>query len=84
MLVYCREKEVIRNILITQHSENEDHGIWSHHFTANKWGNNGNSDRVYFLGGSKITADGDYSHEIKRRLLLGRKAMTNLDSVIKK
>ena len=35
-----------------------------------------------FLG-SKITADGDYSHEIKRRLLLGRKAMTNLDSVLK-
>ena len=36
-----------------------------------------------FLGGSKITADGDCSHEIKRRLLLGRKAMTNLDSVLK-
>jgi len=36
-----------------------------------------------FLG-SKITADGDFSHEIKRRLLLGRKAMTNLDSIIKK
>ena len=36
-----------------------------------------------FLGGSKITADGDCSHEIKRRLLLGRKAMTNLDSILK-
>ena len=36
----------------------------------------------FFLG-SKITADGDYSHEIKRQLLLGRKAMTNLDSIIK-
>ena len=35
------------------------------------------------LGGSKITADGDCSHEIKRRLLLGRKAMTNLDSILK-
>ena len=45
-------------------------------------GNNGNSDRVYLLG-SKITADGDCSHEIKRCLLLGRKAMTNLDSIIK-
>ena len=33
-----------------QHSENEDHGIWSHHFMANRWGNNGNSDRLYFLG----------------------------------
>ena len=47
-----------------------------------KWGNNGNSDRLSFLG-SKITADGDYSHEIKRCLLLGRKAMTNLDSMLK-
>ena len=35
------------------------------------------------LGGSKITADGDHSHEIKRRLLLGRKVMTNLDSILK-
>ena len=45
-------------------------------------GNNGNSERLYFLG-SKITADGDCSHEIKRRLLLGRKAMTKLDSMFK-
>ena len=37
----------------------------------------------FTLGGSKITADGDYSHEIKRHLLLGRKAMTNLDSLLK-
>ena len=49
---------------------------------ANRWGNNGNSDRFIFLG-SKITADSDYSHESKRRLLLGRKAMTNLDSILK-
>ena len=48
---------------------------------GNRWGNDGNSDRLYFLG-SKITADGDCSHEIKRRLLLGRKAMTNLDSIL--
>ena len=46
---------------------------------ANRWGN---SDRFYF-GGFKITADGDCSHEIKRRLLLGRKALTNLDSMLK-
>ena len=45
-------------------------------------GNNGNSDILY-SGGSKITADGDYSHETKRRLLLGRKVMTNLDSILK-
>ena len=37
----------------------------------------------FILGGSKITVDGDYSHEIKRRLLLGRKVMTNLDSILK-
>ena len=49
---------------------------------ANRWGNSGNSDRLYFLG-SKIVADGDCSQEIKRRLLLGRKAMTNLDSMLK-
>ena len=49
---------------------------------ANRWGNNGNSDRL-FLGGSKITADGDCSHEIKRHLLLGRKVMTKLDSILK-
>ena len=49
---------------------------------ANRWGNNEYSDRLHF-GGSKITADGDYSHEIKRRLLLGRKAMANLNSILK-
>ena len=49
---------------------------------ADRWGNNGNNDRVYF-GGSKITADGDCSHEIRRLLLLGRKAMTNLNSILK-
>ena len=36
--------------LKTQHSENKDHGIQSHHFMTNRWGNNGNSDRLYFLG----------------------------------
>ena len=45
-------------------------------------GNNGNSVRLFF-GGSKITADGDCSHEIKRHLLLGRKVMANLDSILK-
>ena len=48
-----------------------------------RWGNSGNSVRLYFLGGSKITADGDCRHEIKRRLLLGRKVITNLDSILK-
>ena len=50
---------------------------------GNRWGNNRNSVRLLFFLGSKITADGDCSHEIKRCLLLGRKVMTNLDSILK-
>ena len=118
-----------KNWFKTQHSENEDHGIWSHHFMGNRWGNSGNNGWLYFaaakslqscptlcdpidgsppgspvpgilqartlewvaisfsnawkLGGSKITADGDCSHEIKRCLLLGRKVMTNINSILK-
>ena len=49
---------------------------------ANRWGNSGNSQRLFWEG-PKITADGDCSHEIKRHLLLGRKAMTNLESILK-
>ena len=49
---------------------------------GNRWGNSGNSVTLYFLG-SKITACGNCSHEITRRLLLGRKVMTNLDSLLK-
>ena len=48
---------------------------------GNRWGDSGNSDFLYLS--SQITADGDCSHEIKRRLLLGRKIMTNLDSLLK-
>ena len=53
---------------------------------GNRWGNSGNSVRLYlfiFLFGSKITADDNCSHEIKRRLLLGRKVVTKLDSILK-
>ena len=49
---------------------------------ANRWGSNETVTDFIFLG-SKITADGDCSHKIKRRLLLGRKVMTNLDSILK-
>ena len=49
---------------------------------ANRWGNNGSSDRLYFPG-LQNHCDGDCTHEIKRHLLLGRKAMTNLDSMLK-
>ena len=48
----------------------------------NRWRNNENSERLYFLG-LQNTADGNCSHEIKGRLLFGRKAMTNLDSILK-
>ena len=66
--------------LKTQYSKNEDHGIQS------LWQIDGEtmetmSDLIFL--GSKITADGDCSHEIKRHLLLGRKTMTNLDSILK-
>ena len=43
-------KEESKNVLKTQHSENEDHGIRSHHFMGNRWGNSGNSIRLYFSG----------------------------------
>ena len=56
--------------------------MWSHHFMANRWPNNGNSDRLYF-GGSKITAGDECNPEIKWHLLLDRKAMTNPDSMLK-
>ena len=49
---------------------------------ANRWGKNGDSDKIFFFLGSKITVDGACSHEIKRHLLLGKKAMTNLDRVL--
>ena len=58
----------------TQHSENEDHGIQFHHFIANRETIETVIDLIF--GGSKITADDDCSHEIKRCLLLRRKVMT--------
>ena len=68
--------------LKAQHSKNEDHGIWP----ITSWQidrETMETVRDFIFLGSKITADGDCSHEIKRLLLLGRKAMTNLDSVLK-
>ena len=65
-----------------QHSENYDHDIWSHHFTANRW-ETVETVSDFILGGSKIAADGDCNHEIKRHLLLGTKVMINLDSILK-
>ena len=81
LLMKVKEESKIVGLNKTQRSKNEDHGIWSHHFMANRWRNNGNSDFIFL--GSKITADGNCSHEIKGHLLLGRKDMTNLDSILK-
>ena len=90
----AESEEELKRLLMTVKEESEKvglklniqktkiYGIWSHHFMGNRWGNSGNSERFYF-GGSKITADVNCSHEIKRCLLLGRKAMINLDSVLK-
>ena len=73
------KEESEKSWLKAQHSENEDHGIQSHHFMANRWGNSG---RLYF-GGLQNHCRCNCSHEIKRCLLLGRKVMTNLDSIFK-
>ena len=45
-----RERGECKGWLKAQHSENEDHGIWSHHFMGNRWGNSGNTVRLYFFG----------------------------------
>ena len=62
--------------------KNKYHGIWSQHFMEIE-GKIVEAIRYFIFLGSKITVDGDCSHEIKRHLLLGRKAMTNLHSVLK-
>ena len=76
------KEESRKSWLKAQHSENEDQSIRSHHFTANGRGKSGNNGWLYFWG-SKITANGDSSHEIRRLLLLGRNVMTNLESILK-
>ena len=68
--------------LKAQHSENEDHGIRSHHFMANRWGNNGNSERLYFGGTPKSLQMVTAAMKLKDSCSLG-KAMTNLDSILK-
>ena len=68
--------------LKAQHSENEDHGIWSHHFMANRWKTVETVADFIFLG-SKITADGDCSYEVKKHLPLWKKVMSNIDSILK-
>ena len=81
-LFMCLLSREEKSWLKAQHSENEDHGIWS----LTSWEIDGETVETvsdFIFGGSKITEDGDCSHEIKRCLLLGRKVMTTLDSIFK-
>ena len=76
------EREEWKSWLETQHSENKNHDIRSHHFIKID-GETVETVTDFIFLGSKITVDGDLSHEIKRCLLPGTKAMTNLDSILK-
>ena len=90
----AKSKEELNSLLIKVKEEskkaglelniqkNKSHGIQSHYFMANRWETMETVTDFIFLG-YKITADGDCSHEIKRHLLLGRKALTKLDSALK-
>ena len=79
-------EEVLKSLLMKVKEESEKAGlklnIQKTKIMANRWGNNGNSERFFLGGSSKITAHGDCSHKIKRHLLLGRKALTNLNSIL--
>ena len=79
--LFMRVKEESEKAVLKQHSKKlkSRHQVPSCH---GKQKGKSSSDRFYFLG-YKITADGDCSHEVKRRLLFGRKVMTNLDSILK-
>ena len=76
------ERREWKSWLKAQHSENSDHGIWSHHFMGNRWGNSGNSVRLYFSGLQNQLQMVIAAMKL-RHLLLGRKLMTSLDSIIK-
>ena len=89
----AESKEELKRLLMKVKEESEkaglklniqktNHGIQSHHFMANRWGKMETVADFIFLD-SKITVDSDCSHEIKRCLLHGRKAMIKLDSILK-
>ena len=86
----AESKEELKRVLRKVKEEGEKVGlkpniqktkIWSQYIMANKWRNDEQWEALFW--GLKITADGDCSYEIKRHLLLGRKVMTNLDSILK-
>ena len=76
------ERREWKSWLKAQHSENEDHDIQSHHLMANRWENNGNSERLIFWAAKSLQMV-SAAMKLKRLLLLGRKAKTNLDSMLK-
>ena len=73
------ESEELKGLLIQVKEESEEVSLK----LITSWEIDGETVSDFIFGGSKITADGNCSHEIKRRLLLGRKVMTNLDSILK-
>ena len=90
----AESEEALKSLLMTVKEESEKDGLKLHiqktkimdSGPINSWEIDGETVETvsdFIFGGSKITADGDCSHEIKRRLLLGRKVMTNLDSIFK-
>ena len=87
----AESEEELKSLVMKVKEESEKAGlklniqktrVWSHHFKENRWETMEKVTDFIFLG-FKITADGDCIPEIKRHLLLGRKAMTNLDSILK-
>ena len=82
--------EELKSLLMKVKEESEKAGLKLnvqkmnvHHFMGNRWGKSGETVTDFIFLGSKITVDGDCSHKIKRHLLLGRKLMTSLDSMLK-
>ena len=88
---HIQEEEELKSLLMKVKEESEKVGLKLNiqktkimaSSPITSWQIDGETGTDFILGGSKITADGDCSHEIRRRLLLGRKAMTNLDSILK-
>ena len=83
LLVRVKEEDERAGLRLNSKKKKKDHGIQPHHFKGID-GETMSTMREFVFLGSKITADGDCSHEIKRCLLLGRKTMVNLDSILKK
>ena len=79
----AEREEELKSLLMNVKEASEKVGLKLNIQKTKSWGIDGETVSDCILGGSKITADGDCSHEIKRRLLLGRKVMTNLHSILK-